>query len=80
MQYSNYSAICTYGPFLNNVLLNLFHYFYPVYYGDWALYKPKVGSLRECLETRITVSVESPVLLRSPFQATTSREMESCRC
>lgn len=52
--------------------MNLFHCFMPVYYGDWKLYQPKVGSLRECFETRCTISIENPVLLRIPFQATTS--------
>lgn len=48
----------------------------PVYYGDWHLYQPTVGSLRECFETRCTVTVDSSVLLRIPFQANTSRYSE----
>ena len=61
-----------YGPFINNTLLNLFHYFMPVYYGAYPLYTPVVGAPREYLETRCTISINSNVLIRVPFQATTS--------
>ena len=44
----------------------------PVYYGDWRLYQPTVGSLRQCFETRCTVTIDSSILLRVPFQANTS--------
>ena len=66
-----------YGPFVNAVLLNLVHYFMPVFYGEYELYNPTIGSPREYLETRVTVSVESNVLLRIPFQATTSETLLS---
>ncbi len=48
----------------------------PVYYGDWSLYQPSVGSLRQCFETRCTVTIDSSVLLRVPFQANTSEFSE----
>ena len=60
-----------YGPFINNTLLNLFHYFMPVYYGAYPLYTPVVG-------TRCTISINSNVLIRVPFQATTSRQRQWC--
>lgn len=71
-KYSNYSAILTYGPYINSILLNLVHYFLPVYYGDVKLYKPKVGATREPFETRCTITLQSNLLLRVPFQASTS--------
>ena len=63
----------TYGPFINKTLMDLFHFFYPVYYGDWKLYKPTIGALRECFETRCVISINSTILLRIPFQATNSK-------
>ena len=62
----------TYGPYINSILLNLVHYFLPVYYGDVKLYKPKVGATREPFETRCTITLQSNLLLRVPFQASTS--------
>ena len=62
----------TYGPFINSVAMNLVHYFFPVFYGDTSLYVPKIGTPRQCFEMKCTISIESPVLMRIPFQATTS--------
>ena len=44
----------------------------PVYYGDVALYVPEIGSLRQCREMKCTLSIESPVLIRIAYQASTS--------
>ena len=50
----------------------------PVYYGAYPLYTPVVGAPREYLETRCTISINSNVLIRVPFQATTSRQRQGC--
>lgn len=44
----------------------------PVFYGEYHLYTPVVGAPREYLETRCTISINSNVLIRVPFQASTS--------
>ena len=74
--YSHYCAVLCYGPFVNSVLLNLVHFFLPVYYGDQKLYQPQIGDQRQCFAMRCTILIKSTLLLRVLFQGSTSRRWE----